>query len=139
VTDGKGVELIIDPVGGPYWKKNYKLLRHTGRVGYFGISSASEGGSRSKLGLLKLLRHIPLFQPIGLMNANRATFGVNLGHLWHEADKVNLWVKDLLKGVKEGWIRPHVDKEFPLEEVGEAHAYIEARKNIGKVILTNPL
>ena len=33
------------------------------------------------------------------------------------------------------WVRPRVDKTFPLEEAGEAHRYIEERRNIGKVIL----
>ena len=32
-------------------------------------------------------------------------------------------------------VRPHVDKAFPLENAAEAHAYIEARRNIGKVVL----
>lgn len=134
-TDGFGVELILDPVGGPYWKKNYKVLRSTGRVGFFGVSSASSEGSRSKLGMIKLLLKLPLFNPISLMNANKSTFGVNVGHLWHESKKVNLWLSELLKGVEDGWLQPIVDIEFPLAKVGEAHAYIEARKNFGKVIL----
>jgi NADPH:quinone reductase-like Zn-dependent oxidoreductase len=62
-------------------------------------------------------------------------FGVNLGHLWHEAEKAQRWTQDLLKGVEEGWIQPHVDKTFPFDQAGEAHRYIEERKNIGKVIL----
>src|SRR5271157_987648 len=39
LTDGRGVELILDPIGGTYWKKNYDLLRSSGRLGMFGISS----------------------------------------------------------------------------------------------------
>jgi NADPH:quinone reductase-like Zn-dependent oxidoreductase len=42
----------------------------------------------------------------------------------------------LLDGVTEGWVRPHVDRSFPLDAAGEAHAYIEERRNIGKVVLT---
>jgi NADPH:quinone reductase-like Zn-dependent oxidoreductase len=38
--------------------------------------------------------------------------------------------------VAEGWVRPHVDKAFPFDRAGEAQAYIEARRNIGKVVLT---
>ena len=45
------------------------------------------------------------------------------------------WMQVLLQGVAEGWVRPHVDKTFPLARVGEAHTYIEERKNIGKVVL----
>ena len=41
----------------------------------------------------------------------------------------------VLQGVDEGWVRPHVDKVFSFEQAGDAHAYIENRKNIGKVIL----
>jgi NADPH:quinone reductase-like Zn-dependent oxidoreductase len=42
----------------------------------------------------------------------------------------------LLKGVEDGWVRPHVDKSFPLARVGEAQTYMEDRRNIGKVVLT---
>jgi len=38
--------------------------------------------------------------------------------------------------VADGWVRPHVDKAFALAEAGTAHAYIEARRNVGKVVLT---
>jgi NADPH:quinone reductase-like Zn-dependent oxidoreductase len=44
-------------------------------------------------------------------------------------------MQTILKGVDEGWVRPHVDRTFPFEQAGEAHAYIEARKNIGKIVL----
>jgi NADPH:quinone reductase-like Zn-dependent oxidoreductase len=79
---------------------------------------------------------MPFFHPIALMNANKAVFGVNLGHLWHEPGLIAGWMETLLKGVAEGWVRPHVDKRFPLVQVGEAHTYLEARKNTGKVVLT---
>jgi NADPH:quinone reductase-like Zn-dependent oxidoreductase len=69
------------------------------------------------------------------MNQNRSVFGVNLGHLWHEARKIEAWMKALVDGVTAGWVRPHVDRTFPLAQAGEAQAYIEARKNTGKVVL----
>ncbi|HXJ79196.1 MAG TPA: zinc-binding dehydrogenase, partial [Candidatus Methylomirabilis sp.] len=64
-------------------------------------------------------------------------FGVNLGHLWHETGKIRAWMQALLEGAKEGWLRPHVDRAFPLDRAGEAHAHIEARRNIGKVVLVS--
>ena len=135
LTDGNGVELVIDPIGGKNWKKSYKALRSTGRLGMFGVSTVSE----SKMGRLfqfsKLLVQMPWYNPLGLMNANKGVFGVNLGHMWDERDKISGWMKNILKGIEEGWIRPHVHRTFPFEQVGEAHAYIEARKNIGKVVL----
>ena len=69
------------------------------------------------------------------MNGNKGVFGVNIGHLWHEGAKVKGWMEAIMDGVKAGWVRPHVDKTFPLDQAAEAHAYIEQRKNIGKVIL----
>jgi NADPH:quinone reductase-like Zn-dependent oxidoreductase len=79
---------------------------------------------------------MPFFHPIALMNTNKSVFGVNLGHMWHESGMIAAWTETLLNGVTEGWVRPHVDKSFPLEKAGDAHAYIEERRNTGKVVLT---
>jgi len=135
LTGGHGVELVIDPIGGSHWKKSYRALRHTGRLGMFGVSSASANGLKGKFKLLKAAVQMPRFHPLGLLNKNRGVFGLNLGHMWHEPEKVGEWVLALMEGVQEGWIRPHVDRAFPFEQAGEAHSYIESRKNIGKVVL----
>lgn len=135
LTKGRGAELIIDPIGGASWKKNFKALRHTGRLGMFGVSTASTAGSSSKLGLLKMLAQMPWFNPIELMNGNKGVFGANLGHLWHEGEKPIGWMREILRGLAAGWVRPQVDCTFSFEQAGEAHAHMEARKNIGKVVL----
>ena len=136
LTGGHGVELITDPLGGSHWKKSYRALRHTGRLGMFGISTATEMKLPGPLKLLSVAAGLPWFNPLPLMSHNRAVFGVNLGHLWHEVDKLRHWMEALMRGVDEGWVRPHVDKAFPLAQGGEAQAYIEARRNVGKVVLT---
>ncbi|MDB5986451.1 MAG: alcohol dehydrogenase [Nevskia sp.] len=136
LTDGHGVELITDPLGGGNWKKSYRALRHTGRLGMFGISAATESRLPGVLRMLSIGLSLPWFNPVPLMNLNRSVFGVNLGHMWHESDKIRSWMEVILQGIADGWVRPHVDKTFPLAQVGEAQAYIEARKNIGKVVLT---
>jgi NADPH:quinone reductase-like Zn-dependent oxidoreductase len=139
LTDGRGVELIIDPIGGSHWKESYKALRSTGRLGVFGVSAASDSGKLASLKLIGTALGMPFFHPLSLMNLNRAVFGVNMGHLWHEPEKIRSWAYRLLQGVADGWVRPHVDKAFPFDRAGEAHAYLEARRNIGKVVLTpNP-
>jgi synaptic vesicle membrane protein VAT-1 len=135
LTQGRGVELITDPLGGSEWKKSYRALRHTGRLGMFGASTATESSLPGPLKLLKVGFGMPWFNPVALMNENRSVFGVNLGHLWHEAPKIAAWMSALAAGVTAGWVRPHVDRTFPLAQAGEAHAYIEARKNTGKVVL----
>ena len=136
LTDGRGVELVIDPLGGAHWKKSYRALRATGRLGMFGISTASGDGLTGKWRMLKAFVQTPKFNPFSLLNKNRGVFGLNLGHLWNETDKSRQWMQVLLDGVEEGWVRPHVDKAFTFDRVAEAHTYIESRKNIGKVVLT---
>ncbi len=138
LTDNRGVELITDPLGGKEWKKSYRALRTTGRLGMFGISVASKnssGGIGAKIELIKTVLRMPTFKPLSLLDKNRGVYGVNLGHMWHEAEKAALWMESILDGVETGWVRPYVDKTFKLEEAGEAHRYIEERKNIGKVAL----
>ena len=135
LTNGRGVDLIIDPIGGAHWKKSYASLRHTGRLGMFGVSSGSANGVSGKLKMLKAAIQMPRFHPLGMFNKNRGVFGLNLGHMWHEPEKVALWMRDILRGVDEEWIRPHVDQAFSFDDAGKAHRRLEERKNIGKVVL----
>ena len=135
LTNDRGVELVIDPIGGSHWKKSFSALRHTGRLGMFGVSSASANGLKGKLKLLRAAAAMPRFHPLGLLSKNRSVFGLNLGHLWHEPDKVAVWMRDILRGVEEGWVNPYVDRSFKFAEAGDAHLYIEARRNIGKIVL----
>ena len=135
LTNGRGVDLIIDPIGGSHWKKSFEALRHTGRLGMFGISTASANGLTGKLKLLKAAVQTPFFHPLRLLNKNRGVFGLNLGHMWHEPEKIALWMRDILGGVEQGWVRPYVDQAFSFDDVGKAHRYLEERKNIGKVVL----
>lgn len=135
LTQGRGVELVTDPLGGSDWKRSYRALRHTGRLGVFGASTMTESRLPGPLKLLKVGLGMPWFNPVSLMNRNRSVFGVNLGHLWHEAPKIETWMKALVDGVNAGWVRPHVDRTFPLAQAGDAQAYIESRKSTGKVIL----
>jgi NADPH:quinone reductase-like Zn-dependent oxidoreductase len=135
LTNGRGVDLIIDPIGGAHWKKSYNALRHTGRLGMFGVSIASANGIAGKLKILKAVIQMPRFHPLGLLNKNRGVFGLNLGHMWHEPEKVALWMRDILRGVEEEWIQPHVDQTYSFDDVGKAHRRLEERKNTGKVIL----
>jgi NADPH:quinone reductase-like Zn-dependent oxidoreductase len=135
ITAGKGVELILDPIGGKSWKQSYKALRSTGRLGMFGISTAAGNGLLNQWRLLKLIVQIPFFHPVPLMHDNRGVFGINLGRLWHEPEKIRNWMDKILQGIDQGWINPQVDKVFKFEEAAAAHTYIENRQNKGKVVL----
>jgi NADPH:quinone reductase-like Zn-dependent oxidoreductase len=135
VTENRGVELIIDPLGPQSWKKSFRALRSTGRLGIFGISSITESGLFGKLKLLKLFLQMPFFHASNLLDANRGVFGVNMGHLWHEGPKIALWMETILKGYESGWVRPHIDSRFRFSSAAKAHEHLEKRRNIGKVIL----
>ncbi|MEM3191210.1 MAG: medium chain dehydrogenase/reductase family protein [Candidatus Parvarchaeota archaeon] len=135
LTDGQGVELVIDPIGGSNWKKSYNALRATGRLGVFGLSAVSAQGTNGKLRAISALLRQPSFRPYTLFNSNKGVFGLNMGRMWNEREKVKGWMSAILSGVKEGWVRPHVDKAFKFEQAPDAHAYVEARKNFGKVVL----
>lgn len=135
LTNGRGVDLIIDPIGGKHWKKSYDSLRHTGRLGMFGVSAGSANGFGGKLKMLKAVVQSPWFYPLPMLSRNRGVFGLNLGHMWHEPEKVAVWMRDILRGVEEGWVQPYVDQAFSFDEAAKAHQYLEQRKNIGKVVL----
>jgi NADPH:quinone reductase-like Zn-dependent oxidoreductase len=135
ITDGLGFDMIIDPIGGKNTWKNYRALARTGRLGLFGLATATQTKISAKINLVKTVLTMPRFHPVRLMNANKGIFGVNIGHMWSYEEKLLGWLQEIMKGVEEGWLRPHVDSVFPLEKAAEAHSYIEARRNIGKVVL----
>jgi NADPH:quinone reductase-like Zn-dependent oxidoreductase len=138
ITSGRGVELILDAVGGDSLKKGFRLLTPTGRLGYFGASSAATGKTGGKLGLLSMLARTPWlqFNPLSLMNANKGVFGVNLGHMWDQVDRMSGWVNQLMSIWEQGAIKPKIARAFPFDQAAAAHHFIQDRKNIGKVLLT---
>jgi len=137
IMSGRGVELILDAVGGESFKKGYRLLSPTGRLGMFGLSSAATGKERSLSSMLRTMASTPWFQftPVSLLNANKGVFGVNLGRMWGEIDRIRTWGDQLLGLWKDGVIRPRIARTFGFDEAAAAHEYIQDRKNIGKVLL----
>jgi NADPH:quinone reductase-like Zn-dependent oxidoreductase len=137
LLQGRGVELILDAVGGDSFKKGYRLLAPTGRLGMFGISSAATGKERSLASMLRTIASMPWFQftPLSLINANKGVFGVNLGHLWREVDRIRGWAEQLLDLWKSGVVRPQIARTFRFADAAAAHHYIQDRKNLGKVLL----
>jgi len=138
ITRGRGVELALDAVGGSSFRKSYRALAPTGRLGMFGLSAAAPGKTRSRLAALRAALTTPWlrFHPFALMSQNKGVFGVNLGHLWEEVDRVREWLDAILEGVHEGAFAPVVAETFPFDRAAEAHHYLQDRKNLGKVLLT---
>jgi NADPH:quinone reductase-like Zn-dependent oxidoreductase len=137
ITNGRGVELILDAVGGESWKKGYRVLASTGRMGMFGVSSIASGKERNILSMLSMLAGTPWFQfnPLGLMNANKGVFGVNLGHMWDEIDRLQGWGETLLELATRGVVKPKIAASFGFDEAAKAHHFIQDRRNVGKVLL----
>ena len=137
ITNGVGVELVLDAVGGNSFKKSYRCLAPTGRLGMFGVSSAATGKTKNRISFLKMAASMPWFKftPPELINSNKGVFGVNLGHLWGEMERVGGWLASLLELYEQGVINPIVDSTFAFEDADKAHHYIQDRKNIGKVLL----
>jgi NADPH:quinone reductase-like Zn-dependent oxidoreductase len=137
ITGGRGVELILDAVGGDSLKKGYRILAPTGRLGVFGASSAAVGKGAGYRGMVSMLANTPWvqFNPLSLMNANKGVFGVNLGHMWGAFDRVRPWMDELLALWEKGVIKPKIARVFNFDEAPAAHHFIQDRKNIGKVLL----
>jgi NADPH:quinone reductase-like Zn-dependent oxidoreductase len=135
ITGGRGVELILDAVGGASLRKGYRALAPTGRIGVFGISSAVTQKKRSILGLLRMVALTPRFHPLSLMNANKGVFGVNLGHLWGEVDRLRGWAADVIDLCEKDVVKPVIARTFRFDDAAAAHHFIQDRHNIGKVLL----
>lgn len=136
LTDGRGVDLILDALGGRDWRKGMSLLRPAGMLIAFGFANMASGETRSILHVVREGVQVPLFTPLGLMDKNHAVAGVNIGHLWSELDMLAEEMHALLGLYAQGKIRPHVDAVFPFERAAEAHARLTSRQNVGKVLLT---
>jgi len=62
-------------------------------------------------------------------------FGVNLGRMWGEIDRMRGWMGELLDLWSKGVIQPRIDRVFSFDDAPLAHHYIQDRENVGKVLL----
>jgi NADPH:quinone reductase-like Zn-dependent oxidoreductase len=135
LTGGRGVDLVLDPLGGHDWRKGLDLLAPVGHLIAYGFANLAQGERRS---LARVVRHglrVPLLTPVGLMSANRSVSGVNIGHLWGEIAVLRGELEAVLDLWRAGQIAPRVDATFPFEQAGAAHQRLTRRENVGKVIL----
>lgn len=137
ITKGRGVELVLDPVAGSSFKRSFRMLAPTGRLGMYGVSSFVNAKERDLFNVLRSLIGTPLlqFMPMTLINANKGAFGVNLGRMWGETDRMRVWADDLLDLWKAGAVRPVIDSVYAFQDAPAAHHRLQDRKNLGKVLL----
>jgi NADPH:quinone reductase-like Zn-dependent oxidoreductase len=136
ITDGKGVHVVIDAVGGKSFTKSYNSLAPMGRLFCFGMSSVAPGKKLSIIAALRGLFALPKFKPIPLMDANRGVFGCNLGHLWEQTADLRAMLLQIVELTEQGVLDPVIDASFSFDQAADAHSYIQDRKNFGKVVLT---
>jgi NADPH:quinone reductase-like Zn-dependent oxidoreductase len=135
LTEGQGVDVVLDPLGGQDWKKGYELLRPTGMLVAYGFANMSGGEKRNLFRVAYNFLSVPKFSPMSLMDRNRAVAGVNVGHLWREVQMLTDELRTLLDLYRAGMIRPTVDSTFKFDDVRAAHRRMHERKNVGKVVL----
>ena len=134
LTNGRGVDLILDPLGGEDTKRGYHSLAPVGHLVCFGFSNIVSGPKRSWPHVLRQLTKIQRWGPMQLMSDNRSVSGVNLKHLFGEVALLRDVLRELFRLFQEGKISPQVDRVFPLSEGAAAHRYMQERRNIGKVL-----
>lgn len=119
-TDGEGVDLVLESVGGDVFDRSLDALGHFGTLVTYGVAS----GMPAKASNQRLL-----FE-------NKTVKGFHLGQASrHDPTKVMKAVPDLTDGLESGELEVVVGEEFALEDAGDAHAFIEDRDSIGKVVL----
>lgn len=135
LTKGRGVDVILDPIGGKSFGASYRMLAPLGRLVMLGVSSVS-GERRHMWRVLRGWWDMKSFSPLSLINRNRGVFGLNIGHLWEEGRRLQPLMELLLSELSAGRLEPIVARTFPLERAADAHRFIQNRSNIGKVVLT---
>jgi NADPH2:quinone reductase len=118
ITDKKGVNLVVDSVGGSTLQGSLLSLAYRGRVSMVGAAG----------------REPMTVDVSSLMGGNRTLQGVFLG-AEIAGDRAHDNIQRLIDEAARGELKIVIDREFPLSEAAAAHAYIESRQAVGRVLL----
>lgn len=121
LTDGQGVQVVLDFVGAPYLEQNLHALSNWGRL----IFLATMGGSQSNLSL-------------GLLMGKRISLkGVTLRTrtLAEKTAVTQAFIREVLPHLANGRIKPVIEKVYPLAEIRTAHTVMGENQNFGKLII----
>ena len=121
LTDSRGVDVVLDSIGGQNLVDSVGVLAYRGTLVSVGV--AARAGSA--------------IEAQSLWTQNNALRGVYLGGaLVSEYPRIHAMIGDMLQRVANGDLRVEIDQSFPLEQAAEAHAYVESRKAFGRVVMT---
>ena len=121
LTDGRGPEVILDMVGGPYMQRNLQLVAEDGRIAQI----AFQQGSTAQMDMGPLL-----FKRLTLSGST-----LRARPLAMKAALARAVEADVLPLILEGGARPVIDSVFDLTRAQDAHAWLEASAHTGKIIL----
>jgi putative PIG3 family NAD(P)H quinone oxidoreductase len=117
-----GVDVILDMVGGDYFKKGLDALKTGGRI----VFIASLGGAEVPLPIFRLMQK----RAVVTGSTLRPRDADEKARLAAEVERV-VW-----PWIEAGKVHPPVDATFPLAEAARAHAHLESGSHVGKVVLT---
>ena len=130
----RGLDAIFDPVGGTSVKKGYRLLDAGGRLFSFGVSSMNQ--TKSIFGKLKVAYQFGFYHPLQFLSNSNGIVGVNILKVGEERpDKIAKAMKEVVEMTERGILKPYVGGEFSVDKLAEAHAFLESRKSMGKIVV----
>lgn len=122
LTDGGGVDLILDMVGGDYFPRNLECLAPEGRL----IQIALQHGPKSEVNLLKIM--------LNRLTVTGSTLRPR--SVEEKASIARALLREVWPRLEDGSIEPVIHAQFPLERAAEAHRLMDSGEHIGKIILT---
>lgn len=137
ITNGYGVDVVMDSVGGEVFKRSWHLLAPMGRYLMLGVSSmTTANGNLTRTMIADAYEQMkPIFPP-SLIHTNKGIFGFNLGLITGKEKYFEQAATELLTWYNLGVIRPLVGKVFPFSQIIEAHRYLQNRLSVGKVVIS---
>jgi len=121
LTEGKGIDVILDMIGGPYFPKNIYLLADEGRL----VQIALMQGSKAEVDFRSLL-----LKRVTLTGSTLRPRSVEQKTEIAKALRKNVWPL-----LDTGTVRPIIHQTFPLTQAAEAHSLMESSAHIGKILL----
>lgn len=133
-----GVDVVLDSVAGRLFRLGWRALRPDGRYVLFGLASAV-GPRRIRYfkAAMEFLRMGVVF-PSVLVQSCRTLAGFNLSLVPHLAPHLIQRYQVLCQRVHDGELKPVIGKVFPFAELPSAHAFLQGRGSVGKVVVTVP-
>jgi NADPH:quinone reductase-like Zn-dependent oxidoreductase len=136
ILGNERLDATFNPIAGSTFKKDFKLTGSGGRIILFGGSERS-GKKWGFFSTLNFVRKMGLILPIGAMMRSKSIIGVNMLKIGDNRPIVlKRCMNEVAKMVINGDVNPHVGGRYDASKIADAHAFLESRKSIGKVIVT---